>query len=518
MKNSIDSSIELQINKIFESLDQNVKLVKTSFILSKLDLSIIEIDQRDSIYNPYSLAKLYLYKRIKGIFSYEKLIELKKEEAFELGFLNDENNNLQLLTKRAFNKFFQNKISKEAKLQLDKIAKEILRIATNKGIILDIDLVNKTLNKYKNNNEEKRKIFHETTKLVKKLIYPQINIKIKNNGKFTTKDLLDILVHVALTHDFCNNGCKTFQELYSDKNVPNGDTLLYHFNKLKARDEIEETFNNIFDIIFNFAKSSYKILQTRKVDIAIDIHDIPYYGNKSDNFVIGGKQENGTNNFFKFITCSIVVAGKRFTIGAFPIHPLDNLQELLDKLLKGARSKVKIRYVYLDRGFDNSLVLKVLKQNKLKYLMPKVRTLTVKSWYRKSQDCKSRIIENFKIGNEETTLVLVDDEEGIKRAFSTNIKISEPIAFYLFKLYKARWGIETAYRQLEHDFKAKTTSKNYNIRLFYFLFSICLFNLWILVNICVSLSLYKRISEKPIITAKLFAIVLYKLSIDPGGE
>jgi len=73
-----------------------------------------------------------------------------------------------------------------------------------------------------------------------------------------------------------------------------------------------------------------------------------------------------------------------------------------------------------------------------------------------------------------------------------------------------RWGIETGYRQFDHDFKAKTTTKNYHIRLFYFLFSVCVYNLWVLVNICVSLSLYGRLSEKPIITCKLFAVVLLK--------
>jgi putative transposase len=149
--------------------------------------------------------------------------------------------------------------------------------------------------------------------------------------------------------------------------------------------------------------------------------------------------------------------------------------------------------------------------------MPKIKSPTVKAYYDKSEDCEARVIENFKIGEESTALVLVNDHDGIKRAFSTNIKISESIAHYLFRFYQARWGIETGHRNLDHDFKARTTSKNYNIRLFYFLFSVCLYNLWVLVNICVSIAIYGRIKDKPVITAKLFAIVLYRISIDPGG-
>ena len=66
---------------------------------------------------------------------------------------------------------------------------------------------------------------------------------------------------------------------------------------------------------------------------------------------------------------------------------------------------------------------------------------------------------------------------------------------YLYKFYSKRWGIETGYRQIDHDFKAKTTSKNYHIRLFYFLFSVDLYNLWVLVNIVVSMTIYGRNSK-----------------------
>jgi len=38
--------------------------------------------------------------------------------------------------------------------------------------------------------------------------------------------------------------------------------------------------------------------------------------------------------------------------------------------------------------------------------------------------------------------------------------------------------------------------------------------IWVLVNICVSLTLYGRLSEKLIITSKLFAVVLYKVAFE----
>ena len=65
------------------------------------------------------------------------------------------------------------------------------------------------------------------------------DIKIKENGKFTTKDLLDVLVHIAYSHDFTTNGSSTFQELYPDAKAPSGDLMLYHFSKLQSVEKIK---------------------------------------------------------------------------------------------------------------------------------------------------------------------------------------------------------------------------------------------------------------------------------------
>jgi len=109
----------------------------------------------------------------------------------------------------------------------------------------------------------------------------------------------------------------------------------------------------------------------------------------------------------------------------------------------------------------------------------------------------------------------MNDRE-LKIPFATNIKITQNevcLAEKLFNLYSKRWGIETSYR-VKKAFRPKTTSKNYIVRLFYFLFSTLVYNLWIIVNIIVGNSLMKKLPEKPLVTAKLFGTVLY-LIIEP---
>lgn len=225
MKNSINN-IENQLNKIFESLDS--KWIKTSFILSKLDLpNILRYQSKKSPFTPESFLKLYLYRRIKVIKRYPDILkQLQKDEqqAYDLGFYKDQNNKLFLPKKRTYNQFIHDYINKEIKEVLGIIAERIISIATKHKIVLDLEIIKK---KIKENNDNYRKKLKEATQLIKKLVYPQIDIKIKENGKFTTKDLLDVLVHIAQTHDFCNNGSLTFKEL-NNKESPHGNTLLYH--------------------------------------------------------------------------------------------------------------------------------------------------------------------------------------------------------------------------------------------------------------------------------------------------
>jgi len=512
MKSTINH-IEEQIYKIFENVSQ--KWINVSSILSKLDLSFItsKIIHKHPIFSIDSLIKLYLYRKIKGFYKYRELIRCLSEskDIKKLGF------DKSLPSKRTFNDFLRKKLDKETKIILDDITEKVLAIATQKGKILDIQLVKKAFKEKKDHSRDLR----EAVKLIKRLVYPQIDLKIHHNAKFTTKDLLDVLVYICQQNDFANNGCETFKKLNSERKSPNGDTLLYHLSKFESKDEIEEIFKKIFDVIFNFAKKNYFVLRRRRVDIAIDVHNIPYYGDKSDDYVVESKQESGTNHFYSFLTCAIVVEGRRFTIDAIPIHKLDKIrmENLVDTIIKRAKSKVHIDKVYLDRGFNSARIVNVLKKNNVKFIMPMQRLETIKAWFDKAEDCKARVINNFRFGYNEkafVNLVLVDDEEGIKRAFITNVNIPEPLAHHLFSLYRKRWSIETSYRNMDKDFKPRTTSKNYLIRLFYFLFTVCLYNLWVLVNICIGIAIHGKVPNKPIITAKMFVIVFYRVYADYG--
>jgi putative transposase len=228
------------------------------------------------------------------------------------------------------------------------------------------------------------------------------------------------------------------------------------------------------------------------------------------------KPDRGTTHCYKFATITISEKNQRFTLLAIPVGPFDNKQEILRTLLEYALQRVKIRRLYVDRGFFDSESIELFKYYHLKFLMPCTANERIKKILEVVPS--PTIIKDYEMKNAVFNVIVVNDELGVKRAFATNIDFNENdvgLAERLFNLYSKRWGIETSYRVKKHSFRPKTTSKNYFIRLFYFMFSVLLYNLWLLADILVCLAVLGVFNGDHIITSKYFCSIL--VMVDPGG-
>ena len=516
-KTPIDRIIE-EFNKLFE--DPSFKLARLSVILSKLDLRILDNNNYRFTFNYSSIIKLYIFKKLKRIRVYNKLLDYLNAnsiEGTELGFFKDEHDKLILPNKRTFNHYIKSRFNDDIKELIRVIEQKLSFIHLNPIQILD-------------KQERRQKLdpvnySEDIIKLTKQILYDEINLPIAKNAYISTKNkLLDILLFYLSLREYCNNGAKRYKRSHRDVKVPMGDTVLHHFHKLNDVEEIRQISRNIFDKIFKFSKYNYRLLRRRQLDVAFDIHPICYYGNKSDDYVSGGKFENGTSYFFKFLTCSIVVGGFRFILSAVPLHPADEISDLLHEMIVEVKSKINIKFAYLDRGFNTVDIINLLNKSKIRFIMPMTKTPRIKRWYAKSVGCKARVIEDFQMGDKynncKCNLILVEDKDGVLRSFITNTHIPVQLTHYLYRFYGKRWGIETTYRNLDHNFKAKTTSKRFPLRMFYFIVSVSMYNLWVLTNICLGLVLFGRVKDKPILTASLFCDIINDIKqeiIDPGG-
>ena len=356
----------------------------------------------------------------------------------------------------------------------------------------------------------KSKEIKRITKLLKKKVYPLINLKMHHNSKYSEDDFLDLLTYVAMNHDFTNNGSKIFELL--KENTPASNTVIHHIKKLDS-DYVEKLFMKTFDKLIKIA-TKYNPFRER-VDLAIDITEQMYYGDKNDYMVCETKPKDGTSHCFRYITINVVENGKRFTLLALPMHKFTTKAKVVRKLIEYAKSRVKIMHVYLDRGFFNSEIINLLKELRVKFLMPAIRNIKIQRYMKEYKEIQSKIIDYDmgyrKYNRAEFKLVFVDDKQGTKRVFATNILVSEDLTQKYFEWYSKRWGIETSYR-VKGDFKARTTSKYFSVRLFYFMWSVCLCNIWVLVSLVVA-SIFHIDLKKPLVTAKLFGAVLYSSAL-----
>ncbi|MBI4363119.1 MAG: transposase [Euryarchaeota archaeon] len=256
----------------------------------------------------------------------------------------------------------------------------------------------------------------------------------------------------------------------------------------------------------------------RQVDLAIDLTDWRFYGDhKHTPMVLGTKPDRGTQWAYKFATVTAVVPGMRFCLKAIPVGQFDPPHRVLEALLTYAKQKVRVGTVYLDRGFYGVESIATLERMGVRWLMPatqneRVRKVveaspmgTVVDFSMRATGAKRGL--RGKEARFRLAVVRSTKDPERKVSFATNLPIDSGNVQVVCDRYGRRWGIETSFR-VQDSFIAKTTSKNYRVRLFYFMWSVCLYNLWVLANIIVGAVLW-FLPRKPVVTAKMFGALLY---------
>jgi putative transposase len=322
-----------------------------------------------------------------------------------------------------------------------------------------------------------------------------------------------------LTFAGINNGCAGGSannlNFLSEDECPNGDTLLYHLKKFSSS-ELLESYEKITDQVITMAKN--RGLLNGPVDYAIDFTDELYYGDRKDPMVVGTKPQKGTSKAYRFATITLIDKECRLTIRSLPVGKDTLKHEVVADLVKYTQERIEIGVLCIDRGFYSGDVFTTLNNLGIKYVIPAV--LNPKNvWKMRGQQPPKIIpitIGDPKKKSVSVNLVITLDKDMEKRGFVTNMVVNRMHTRKLSALYSKRWGIETSYR-VKKDFRPKTTSKNYVIRLFYFLFSVALYNLWEFINVI--LALVEKIDlETPVIAAKLFGTILFLMFALDGTD
>lgn len=170
----------------------------------------------------------------------------------------------------------------------------------------------------------------------------------------TTDDLLKVLLGVA-----ANTG--TVESVCTDwVGSPDPETIRRYFNEqLRVEDlpDLERRLNAAL------AAEIPERVQRRAREVAIDLHDRPYYGKASqaDGLWVRGQARDGTTRFYRVATAYVMLKHLRVTLAVRFVWPGEATVTLLDDLLNRLQTLgIRVARLFLDRGFDGIAVMDYL--------------------------------------------------------------------------------------------------------------------------------------------------------------
>lgn len=306
------------------------------------------------------------------------------------------------------------------------------------------------------------------------------HLPIEMEGGYTPSDLFAILLRAASRNDSIEH---TSQHL---EGVPSGNGIRYHLDKLDDIASVERQLNGAMQ-----SRIPAKICKG-KHRIAIDLHLIPYYGTPTDAeapYIYRSQAKAGTTTFFAYATVYVICRNKRVTLAIHAVHRQETLVATITYLLAMLHPlKVRVKRLYLDRGFYSVPVIRWLKALNLPFLIPAVirgktggtrqllvgRTsyatrYTLNSPHYGSVSCQMRVVCNYYKG--------FKGKHGIQYTLYVVHRVKVAL-HQLHHHYKDRFGIETSYRIKNHC-RIRTTTKNPVTRFLFVALAFLLVNLWV---------------------------------------
>ncbi len=191
------------------------------------------------------------------------------------------------------------------------------------------------------------------------------HIPVSTQGGFSSSDLFQILVRAASNCDSIENTSKIL------KKSPSGKNIRYHLDKVNNFEELEAQLN--------CALRSRKLpgIKKGKLKLAIDLNLIPYYGNPTEEekpFIYRSQAKSGTCSFYAYASLYVLKKGKRLTLAIRGVRSQDTNVAIITYLLASVEAlKIKIKSLYLDRGFFSISVIRWLKALDIAFIMPAIR-------------------------------------------------------------------------------------------------------------------------------------------------
>ena len=306
------------------------------------------------------------------------------------------------------------------------------------------------------------------------------SVPLETQGDCCPQTLYEVLLRAACRQDSIEH---TAQILTG---VPTGNGIRYHLQKFNRMRTLEAQLNQALH-----SRLPAEIPNHRH-RLALDLNLIPYYGQPTSeeaDYIYRSRAKAGTTSFFAYATVYVISAHQRVTLAIHAIPRGETLVATLTYLLARLTPlRVKLKRLYLDRGFYNVPVIRWLKALELPFIMPGVirgkqggtRALcqgrksyltqyTLNSQRYGSVDCQMAVVCRYHKG--------AQGKHGIQYLLFVVYRVDVAL-HQLPQHYRHRFGIETSYR-LKNLCRIRTSTKNPVLRLLFVALAFILVNLWI---------------------------------------
>ncbi|MHA1594748.1 MAG: transposase [Candidatus Baldrarchaeia archaeon] len=214
-------------------------------------------------------------------------------------------------------------------------------------------------------------------------------------------------------------------------------------------------------------KIAAKILNRKKISIAIDTTEIPYFGTR-DEWV----HYSPTRKCYvhRYVVAAAIDGPRKIPLSIRPISALDGHADAVEAALRAVeRLGLEVEVVYLDRGFFSVEVMEVLTKRGVPFAIGARRTAGIK-----------RVLEGFGGGGSHVIPYVVRSSGGragvevdlvvYRRGERLMVVACRGVSPDVALGYWRRWGVETCNRMLKAR-RARTCSRSVALRWFLLLVS-----------------------------------------------
>lgn len=305
-----------------------------------------------------------------------------------------------------------------------------------------------------------------------------------------TRDLWNILVSAAARCTYIETVCNDLST------APDGNTVRGYLNE-QLTPKIIRVLRR--DCNHGLASQLPVWLRDHPKQVALDLHDEPYYG-KDDNpddpecWICRGEARAGTTRFYRCATAYVMHRDVRFTLAVEFVHPGDDLIQVVKRLLRRVKAlKIKVKRAYLDKGFCSIPVLRgLLAEPDVSAIIAapiKGKTRGTRALCRGHRSYRTEHTFRSQDYGELTVPVMVVRTRSQQRDGTYHwvwlvyvlLNVPDLTARQVRKAYRRRFGIESSYRLLE-QVRGHTTARNAALRFLWMGMALLIGNVWLALH------------------------------------